>query len=269
MTKQESLANCIYCDLPYDKLTDEHIIPLGLGGTNILYSSSCLGCNEVTSKVEYFILRGHWLGIRKKLNTGTRRKNRQLDPMKVNLILSDNFKISGTVPVEDCNIQLVFSFYEPEILSREIVGGEKPYARGANCLVIGTNGPTTFTDEKGISYPIIGNTQIEYLLNEFSAIIFFMFLAKVGHSFAIKERGINACKNYFLRDIILGQTKEAMKYIGNASDSIQGHRLSRIDNFHSLAILETEKYLTVLVQLFNIDNHDIQPIYQIVVGELP
>jgi hypothetical protein len=262
------LTNCIYCNSPSNSLTDEHIIPLGLGGTNILKRSSCLDCNKVTSKFEYFILRGHWLGIRKMLNTGTRRKKWQLDAMKVNLIKSDLTKIAGTVPVEECNFQIVYSFFEPELLANEIIGENKPYAKDAYILFIKTSGPNIFTEQNGKIHLLKQDDQIEYLLNEFTTDNFLMFLAKIAHSFAIKERGINACKSYFLKEIILGQTKDAMKYIVNASNLEQGKRLKKIDKFHSLELIEENKYLTVLIQLFNIDNHDIQPIYQVVVGEI-
>jgi hypothetical protein len=268
MEKINQLTNCIYCDKQSDNLTDEHVIPLGLGGTNILKSSSCLSCNEITSKFENFILRGHWLGIRKKLNTGSRRKNRPFAPLKVNLIKPDGTKIPGTVPVEECTFQLIFSLFEPEILATEIQGGIKPYAKGIGMMTIGAGGPTILTESDGRKRRILGGEKIEYLLHEFTAENFFRFLAKVAHSFAIKERGINVCKTYFLREIILGNTKDAMKYIGNASYLAQGIRLKRIDRFHSLELLEVNQYLTVLVQLFNVANHDVQPIYQVVVGEI-
>lgn len=268
MTNHNQLAYCIYCNLSSEILTDEHIVPLGLGGKNILKNSSCISCNKITSKFEYYILRGHWLGIRKKLNTGTRRKNRQLDPMRVNLLQNGTTTIQGTVAVEDCNFQLVYSFFEPELLATEIMDGIKPYAKGAYLLMLDANGPLIFTDINGNSHNLKESDKIEYILNEFTADNFFMFLAKVAHSFAIKERGIKACKSYFLQEIILGQTKDAMKYIGNAPNSIQGSRLEKIDDFHSLVLLETENYLTVLVQLFNVESHDVQPIYQIIVGEI-
>ncbi len=42
----------------------------------------------------------------------------------------------------------------------------------------------------------------------------------------------------------------------------------KIDKFHSLELLETGKCLTVLIQLFNIESHDIQSIYQVIIGEI-
>ncbi len=153
-------------------------------------------------------------------------------------------------------------------MTTEVQGGIKPYAKGIGMVTIGTGGPTILTETNGRKRRIFGGEQIEYLLHEFTAENFFRVLAKVAHNFVIKERGINACKTYFLRDIILGSTKEAMKYIKNASPIAQGIRFKKIDRFHSLEILETKKYLTVLVQLFNVENQYVLLIYQVVVGEI-
>ncbi len=127
--------------------------------------------------------------------------------------------------MEDCNFQIIYIFFEPELLATEIIGGIKPYAKSAYVLFFKTIGPSIFTEQNKKLHMIQGNEKIEYLLNKFTADNFFMFLAKMAHRFGIKERGINACKSYFLREIILGQTKEAIKYIGNAADFLQGKRL--------------------------------------------
>lgn len=48
---------CIYCDSK-ESLTDEHIIPLALGGTARLPKSSCRNCAKITGKFEQSVLRG-------------------------------------------------------------------------------------------------------------------------------------------------------------------------------------------------------------------
>ena len=262
------MTNCIYCNSGVEKLTDEHIIPLGLGGRTILKEASCIECNKVTSKFELYILRGHWLGIRNKLKTGTRHKNKPLPPLPANLIMSDGLKILGTVSVEDCIFQLVFSLFEPEVIAVPIEGGIKPYARQIGMVMIGVGGPQNFKTKDGRVLKVFHGQQIEYLLHEFTADNFFRFLSKIAHAYVIKERGSNACTEFYLPEIILGNTKDAMKYIGNAPDTAQGIRINRIDNFHSLQLLEYKDFLTVLIQLFNIPQHDVQPIYQVVVGKL-
>lgn len=263
----DQLSTCIYCNEYSEKLTDEHIIPLGLGGSLILKKCSCYNCNSITSRFENFILRGHWLATRKRLNMGSRRKNQPVAPMKAILIKADGSRISGTVPLEECFFQLIFDFYEPELLYREIIGGVKPYAKSASVLFIKEKLPKKFTDDTGRKQNVSASEKIEFLLHEFTAENFFRFLAKVAHSFVIYQKGVNACKTYFLPNIILGNTKDAMKYIGTASQLAQGVRLTKIDRFHSLQLLETKNYLTVLIQLFNIADHDVQPIYQVIVGE--
>ncbi|MBP6077135.1 MAG: hypothetical protein KA520_12490 [Nitrosomonas sp.] len=49
---------CIYCGNTDEKLTKEHIVPRGLGGTCTIPSASCKKCQKITSQLEHSILRG-------------------------------------------------------------------------------------------------------------------------------------------------------------------------------------------------------------------
>lgn len=56
-------GKCIYCGARSD-LTDEHIIPFGLGGNAILPKSSCERCAEITGRDEQRVLRGELWAVR-------------------------------------------------------------------------------------------------------------------------------------------------------------------------------------------------------------
>ena len=51
------VGKCIYCGST-DKLTDEHVLPLGLSGTAVLPDASCTERAKITGKVEQDVLRG-------------------------------------------------------------------------------------------------------------------------------------------------------------------------------------------------------------------
>lgn len=51
------VGKCIYCGST-NNLTDEHIVPFGLGGNLELPKSSCKECARITSKFELAVLRG-------------------------------------------------------------------------------------------------------------------------------------------------------------------------------------------------------------------
>ena len=46
------VGHCIYCGASGGKLSEEHIVPFGLGGNLILPSSSCLACGKITGRFE-------------------------------------------------------------------------------------------------------------------------------------------------------------------------------------------------------------------------
>ena len=78
------VGRCVYCDSTSD-LSDEHVVPLGLGGTWILEDASCAHCRDTTSKVELRVLREHFLALRTVAEMPTRRKRerRALLPQKL------------------------------------------------------------------------------------------------------------------------------------------------------------------------------------------
>src|ERR1700733_7626443 len=74
----DPVGSCIYCGrttLPHgvDRFTDEHIIPLGLGGTRILPEASCVKCQRtINREIETPILFHEWQRFRDKHKFPTR-----------------------------------------------------------------------------------------------------------------------------------------------------------------------------------------------------
>ena len=74
LTYFEAKGACIYCGLISDELTDEHIVPLSLGGQHVLRNASCNKCSEITAKIERNVARGLWGDARIAFDTPSRRK---------------------------------------------------------------------------------------------------------------------------------------------------------------------------------------------------
>jgi len=53
----DSKGICIYCGKAGVRLTDEHIVPLSLGGQHVIGEASCHDCAKVTSKFERDVAR--------------------------------------------------------------------------------------------------------------------------------------------------------------------------------------------------------------------
>lgn len=68
------VRECIYCGSEEQNLTDEHIIPFGLGGKLVLPKSSCKSCAKITSQFEMESQRAHYGGLRALFGFPSRKK---------------------------------------------------------------------------------------------------------------------------------------------------------------------------------------------------
>lgn len=77
VTKQKygPVGRCIYCGAVDKPLSDEHIIPDGLGGRDILPKSSCAACAKITGRHEQMVMRHAVWPLRQALGmSGKKRK---------------------------------------------------------------------------------------------------------------------------------------------------------------------------------------------------
>ena len=81
-----SRGACIYCGARGVKLTDEHVIPLSLGGFHILEGASCKECADITTKFERDVAREMWGDARNSYNAPSRRKKER----KTHIVLTDH-----------------------------------------------------------------------------------------------------------------------------------------------------------------------------------
>src|SRR6185436_305115 len=71
-TRVSPVGFCIYCGSK-ENLSDEHVVPFGLGGNAILPEASCHSCSAITSAFEGKVLRGFMLEARTAGRFPTRR----------------------------------------------------------------------------------------------------------------------------------------------------------------------------------------------------
>jgi 5-methylcytosine-specific restriction endonuclease McrA len=74
-SKIPTKGRCIYCGKADVKLTDEHFVPLSLGGQHIIEKASCLACADITKKFEQHVARDMWGDARNSYNAPSRRRN--------------------------------------------------------------------------------------------------------------------------------------------------------------------------------------------------
>jgi hypothetical protein len=119
MPKDEIVAvinRCIYCCAtpPSAELTDEHIVPLGLGGTYVLGKATCTDCQEVTALTEGRVLQHvNTLGMaRVRLNIRTRRPKQRKQPYRTRIERSEGVGETVHVPPDQLPALLLLPRFE-------------------------------------------------------------------------------------------------------------------------------------------------------------
>lgn len=107
-TRIPSKKRCIYCGKTDVRLTDEHFLPLSLGGKHIIEKASCHACANITKKFEQHVARDMWGDARNSYNAPSRRRNTRL----THIILHDPDHPSRTVRVPYSEYPAPMIFYK-------------------------------------------------------------------------------------------------------------------------------------------------------------
>jgi HNH endonuclease len=103
------VGRCIYCGTSTGELTDEHIIPLALGGNMVLPQASCRDCAKITGQIEGFNLearRGIFGPLRLRLKLPTRHPKKR--PENVEYDITDSGGKTRTISVSAYDVPLAF-----------------------------------------------------------------------------------------------------------------------------------------------------------------
>lgn len=249
--------HCIFCN--DDKiLSDEHIIPLGLGGRWVLPKSSCRECAKKTGAFERTCQRTMYGPLRMYYNLPSRRKKERPQKLALKVKLSPDSEWSY-IDVDRDIYPFLITF---PILSvpDEITGCTMHREREAKVKRLWIRA-ASFRD--GI-FPHLKSLCTELKVfgvepsSTFSAPEFFCMLAKIAHTFAIAELGIGTFTPVLLPIICDSDTSNSAQYIGGLEKVEPAtNRLHELSLHYSrlglvvvrirlLAALETPTYLVVV-----------------------
>lgn len=203
--RYEPVGECIYCG---DKsaLSDEHIIPFGLGGTLILPDASCQACADITSRIERKVLRGFMHGARVVGNFPTRRKKERSKSVKTRLIHAGDATIEQELPVNKAPGFLILPMFaratildgKPPVEGVTIIGTETIHF-GAQLLdVVKDHGA------QGIEF---GG---EWQVSEFAQL-----LAKIAYSFLVACTGLFPREETPLLSLIRSEADDGGRWVGS------------------------------------------------------
>jgi hypothetical protein len=81
------VGSCIYCRTKEGQMTDEDVIPFGLGGTLVLPKSSCKRCAKETARIERTIQRMMLGPFRIRLGLPTRRPKDRPQELELQILM--------------------------------------------------------------------------------------------------------------------------------------------------------------------------------------
>lgn len=248
-----NVGQCIYCGKKEGKLTDEHIIPLGLNGNLLLKRASCEACAAITSNFEREVLRKSLMELRIGLGLPTRNKANRPSYLELTAQQNGVDKIIRLDPKDNFSSMTLIEYLPPAYIDgRAVENGISIYAT----MMIQVSGPSIEELKKKYEFD---NFSIS---TEWGANYFPRLLAKIAYGCAVARFGIeNIEKNYVLPYIMGEKFDGISEWVGTASDKIMTEK-----GFHAIRGGVNEKMdIVIRIKLFALWN---VPEYLVIVGKL-
>jgi hypothetical protein len=229
------VGRCIYCGAgPGTRLSREHIVPIGLGGGLVLPKASCESCSKITQKFEETCLRNTFLPYR--VYVGLMRHPQEL---------REGVKENGEFLV----IPRIFG--EPGLIYRAPPGRSLAFT-----YQLHADG-----DEIDRHVQRLAAGEIRFDMDAFARM-----LAKIAHSYAVAELGLDGIDPE-LPDLILGKNSDLASYLIGASPHYFPARRDRLSHQISLGLLPHGERQLVCVHIRLFATHN-TPAYLVIAGEL-
>lgn len=239
----KAVGSCIYCGSIH-QLSDEHIIPLGLGGRLVLPEASCSICSAKTSKLERTCLRTMYGPLRMLYGLPTRRKNRRPETLQLKVRRTEVSDWEYVhVAQERYPFLITFPYFEAPGALTVI---EESAAAGPVTQRLWIRGASPYNDFQELLRSLAEELGVHSLMPESKAEVsaFCSLLAKIALSYAVAEKGIAVARSK-LASIALGENMaNCMHYIGSVEkDEPQS------DSLHELSLGHHTRSDSIIVRL--------------------
>lgn len=234
---------CIYCGSTR-QLSDEHVIPLGLGGRLVLPQSSCSSCSAKTSKLERTCLRTMYGPLRLLYGLPSRRKNSRPETLQLKIKRTKGSEWEY-VPVvqERYPFLITFPYFEAP---GALTGTEESAAPGPVTRRLWIRGASPHHDFQELLQSLAQELGVHSLMPESKAEVsaFCSLLAKIALSYIVADTGVSAQRSR-LANIALGEDmSNCLHYIGSvATDEPPS------DSLHELSLAHHARTGSILVRL--------------------
>jgi hypothetical protein len=245
------IGKCLYCGSTAN-LTDEHIVPYGLGGPWKLLDASCEACNKITSAFEREVLREFFILVRTKLGLPTYHPKQRPQTFQF-AVEKDEKKEVIEVPVSDCPTLFIMPLFEKP---GYITGNAQ-----RNCLLV--SGTSLHGSD-------LGTLKTKYNLDalSFSAPLhtsFAKLLVKIAYGMVVAQYGLDAIDEAYVIPSILGLKNDVGYWVGCEHPHRSPDFLPPERFLHRVHLLLNKNEVGARVRLFASFQ---TPEYLIIVGRL-
>ncbi len=215
------IGRCVYCDST-DDLSDEHVLPFGLGGKWELLSASCKECRDITSQLELVVQRQHFLALRTVAKMPTRRKRERPSVLGQKLETPEG-PVELSLPTDQHPAPLVLPVFPPPLGEAASESGIAPSYRSLRVA-----------RRRGRLENIVRATGAQkWTIPCAEPPLFARFLAKVAYCFAVGSYGIDGIERHFVRQHVRADLPGLAAWVGGVDEEVAftpngGHHLSTV-----------------------------------------
>ncbi len=250
LERNRHIGSCIYCGAT-ENLTDEHVIPLALGGRLLLLHGSCVNCNKVTSRFERDVLRTELLLPRTTEGMPTRRPSERPAEFQFEVVKHGHREVIR-IPADECpTLFAMLLFRRPRHIE------EYEYESGISVF-----GSTLHCSEGAKLHERLGVSSIT-VTGTFEGTSFGRMLAKIAYGIVVFHYGVDALKECYVLPCILGRRTDVGYWVGNSDQDVRNH--PREELVHRVELGTKNGEVHALLRLFA---HLQTPEYHVVVGKL-
>jgi hypothetical protein len=248
----------MYCGATDRNLSEEHIVPLGLGGVWVLRKASCGNCRDITSKFESDVLRNTLLPARAKLKLPTRHKGGLPNELPITVGKTGQQETIQLPVDQHPTVLFLPRFKLPAYIDgRDYKAGIE--VQGMYIYQLGPPSPQDFAKESNFD-----NLTYTSTFNSLSGGFgFARLLAKIAYGFAVAEFGSGIIRDTYVLPSILGRTDDVGKWVGCAGESSD-----TTNKLHDIKIGVRNSQIYVWIRLFAM-LRGATPEYLVVVGQAP
>jgi hypothetical protein len=264
-----TFGECIYCGRKAGdtKLTDEHAVPLSLGGNVILENASCTECAKITGQLEAHLARYVFWQFRNHNNTRSRRKGKRPSTLPAKIQIGER-TFWQEISVKDHPFYTPFPVWPtPGVLTGAQPTSEFEWIKADIFSWMPPNIRETLelapAEQATVHYPDI----------QFDSFRFARAIMKMAYCTAVMRFGLHGFRRLFAPAVILGRYPFIPYLVGTFHEALQPPTDKSI--VHAIGVhLEQVGRMTLVganVRLFSnsgtVENGP--PTYRVVIGAPP